>query len=269
MIKEVLGELLVPDSRELAEYLIKAEESQHAVPCITDKIKEFAISMGYQVQDELIKMKMAQGHKMLAFKMGLTSPAKMRQMKINEPIYGTVFDYMKVPEQGMIIMEELIHPKVEAEIAFILEEDIEGPNVTGDEVLTKTKYVFPALEIIDSRYQNFKFQLPDVIADNTSASRVVFGNQLFKPKDFGLDSIGVTLTINGEIRGSGTSSDVLGHPANAVAMLAKMLFRHGKGNVPKGSVILSGGITEAILLTKGDDVTAKYDGMGDVNFFVK
>lgn len=259
----------MPDHRGLAEYLIMAEESHHDVPCITDKIRDFTISMGYQVQDELIKIKKTQGHKMLAFKMGLTSPAKMKQMKINEPIYGTVFDYMKVPEQGMIIMDELIHPKVEAEIAFILEEDIEGPNVSGVEVLAKTKYVFPALEIIDSRYQNFKFQLPDVIADNTSAARVVFGNQLFNPKDFELDSIGVTLTINGEIKGIGTSSAVLGHPANAVAMLANMLYRHGKGKVPKGSIILSGGITEAILLNKGDDVTAKYDGIGDVNFFVK
>ncbi|MFC0272941.1 2-keto-4-pentenoate hydratase [Metabacillus herbersteinensis] len=257
------------DYRELAELLIKAEENQYAVSCITDKFPDFDLSMGYVVQDELIKMKKSQGHEIIAFKMGITSEAKMKQMNVDEPIYGTVFDYMLVPDKGEIVMEEFIHPKIEAEIAFILAEDIEGPAITGAEVLAKTKGILPVFEIIDSRYENFKFKLPDVIADNTSASRVVFGDKVFDPKEFDLEKIRVTLIINGELKANGTSAAVLGNPANSVAMLANMLFSHGKGKIPKGSIILTGGITEAILLTKGDHVISNYDGMGDISFNVR
>lgn len=257
------------DYRRLAEYLIEAEKEKQAVSCITDQYEDFNLTMGYKVQKELVNIKTELGHKVIAYKMGLTSQAKMKQMNINEPIYGYILDNMNVQDKGQIVMEDFIHPKVEAEIAFILAEDIEGPGITGEQVLSKTKWILPAIEIIDSRYENFKFQLPDVIADNTSASRVVFGNKLFRPHDCVVDSIGVLMTINGELRVSGVSSAVLGNPANSVAMLANMLCNKGKGKIEKGSVILTGGITEAVLLKKGDHVITEYDSMGDVSFHIR
>ncbi|QED50103.1 4-oxalocrotonate decarboxylase [Cytobacillus dafuensis] len=240
-----------------------------AVPRITEKNPEFDISMGYQVQQELVKIKKNQGHEIFAFKMGLTSMAKMTQMNITELIYGYIFDYMNIPDQGEISIDELIHPKVEAEIAFILSEDLQGPDITVDQVMEKTEWILPALEIIDSRYQNFKFKLPDVIADNTSASRVVLGNRKFRPQEFKIDSIGVTLMINDELRANGVSAAVLDNPANSVAILANMLYTNGKRKIPKGSMILTGGITEAILLNKWDIVTSKFDHMGEISFRVR
>jgi 2-oxo-3-hexenedioate decarboxylase len=257
------------DYRTLAEYLITAEKQKLAVSCISSKFEHFNLEMGYKVQEELVKSKVESGHRVTAYKMGLTSQAKMKQMKVDTPIYGYIFDYMHVPDKGQIRLEEFIHPKVEAEIAFILGEDIEGTNVTGEQVLEKTQWILPALEIIDSRYENFRFQLPDVVADNTSASRVIFGSQLFPPQDFAVDSIGVSMTINGEIRASGVSSAVLGNPANSVAMLASMLYEEKKEKIKKGSVLLTGGITEAVLLKKGDSVLTEYDGMGEVSFHVQ
>ncbi|PKG23344.1 2-keto-4-pentenoate hydratase [Niallia nealsonii] len=257
------------DYRGLAEYLIKAEKQKQAVFCISKQHADFTLSMGYKVQKELVKLKIESGHKVTAYKMGITSQAKMKQMNINVPIYGYIFDYMNAQDKDQIVMEDFIHPKVEAEIAFILGEDIEGPGLTGEQVLEKTQWVLPALEIIDSRYENFRFQLPDVIADNTSASRVIWGNQLFHPYDFAFDLIGVSMTINGELRASGKSSAVLGNPANSVAMLANMLYEEEKGKIKKGSVILTGGITEAVLLKKGDHVITAYEGMGDVSFHVQ
>ncbi|MEH7343169.1 fumarylacetoacetate hydrolase family protein [Bacillus sp. JJ1532] len=255
--------------KQLAEMLVSAEENNYATSCITSQLPEFNLSMGYLVQDELIQIKKNQGSTFFAYKMGITSEAKMKQMNIDQPIYGAVFDYMRVHDKGEIFIEEFIHPKVEAEIAFILGEDIEGPGVTGAEVMAKTKGIQPAFEIIDSRYENFKFKLPDVVADNTSASRVVMGNKVFDPKQFDLEKIGVTLSINGEIKASGTSADVLGNPANSVAMLANMLFCQGKGKIPKGSIIFTGGITEAILLTKGDHVTSKFEGMSEISLYIR
>jgi 2-oxo-3-hexenedioate decarboxylase len=163
---------------------------------------------------------------------------------------------------------DYIHPKVEAEIALILGKDIEGPGVTGAQVLAATEYVVPALEIIDSRYQNFQFTLPDVIADNASSSGVVFGTTIKRPDDMELDLVGVTLSINGQIKDLGAGAAVVGHPANSVAMLANMLARKGL-KLKAGQIILTGGITGAVLLSVGDSVSAKYDGLGSVDFIVK
>jgi 2-oxo-3-hexenedioate decarboxylase len=254
--------------KEIAKYLIAGEIEKREVVKVTENIKpDLSVEEGYLVQQELVKIKLEEGRRIVGPKMGLTSKAKMQQMKVNEPIYGYVFDYMLIENGGKVHLQDMIHPKVEAEIAFVIGEDIEGPNVTAAEVLSKTEYVIPALELIDSRYVNFQFTLPDVIADNASTSRVVFGTSFHKPDKFDLDLLGVTLSINGEIKELGAGAAVLGHPAEAIAMLANMLSRRGE-KVRKGDVILSGAITSAILLEKGDVVTGRFDGLGEVSFVV-
>ncbi|QAV27705.1 4-oxalocrotonate decarboxylase [Neobacillus thermocopriae] len=253
--------------KSIAEFLHRAEVEKREVIRITAEHPEISVEDAYQIQEELVRIKLEQGHRIIGPKMGLTSQAKMKQMNVEEPIYGYIFDYMVVPEGGSISMQELIHPKVEAEVAFVLGKDIEDPGITGVQVLAATEYVVPALEIIDSRYQNFKFTLPDVIADNASSSRIVIGNHLTNPTKLELDLIGVTLSINGEIKDFGAGAAVLGHPANSVAMLANMLARKGK-KLRAGEVILTGGITGAVMLSAGDFVSAKMDGLGEVSFKV-
>ena len=254
--------------KKIAEYLVAGEVKKREVVKVTAEIKpDLTVEEAYLVQEEIVMIKLNEGRKLIGPKMGLTSQAKMDQMGVENPIYGYVFDYMLIDNGGSLPFSELIHPKVEAEIAFIIGEDIEGPGVTGEQVLAKTDYVLPALEIIDSRYENFHFTLPDVIADNASTSRVVFGTSIKKPEQFELDLVGVTLSINGEIKESGTGGAVLGHPANSIAMLANMLAKKGK-IVRKGDVILSGGITGAVMLKYGDVVTGIFDGFDDVTFTV-
>jgi 2-oxo-3-hexenedioate decarboxylase len=253
--------------RDIARSLINAEIEKKEVLKITNAHPDMDVDSAYGVQEQLVQMKLEEGYRILGPKMGLTSQAKMKQMNVNEPIYGYIFDYMVVNGQELS-MSDLIHPKVEAEIALILGKDIEGPGVTGAQVLAATEYVVPALEIIDSRYQNFQFTLPDVIADNASSSRVVFGSTIKRPDDLELDLVGVTLSINGQIKDLGAGAAVVGHPANSVAMLANMLSRKGL-KLKAGQVILTGGITGAILLNVGDSVSAKYDGLGSVDFIVK
>jgi len=254
--------------KKIVDYLVEAEVKKYEVEKVTVNLKpDLTIDEAYLVQEELVNKKLAEGRKIVGPKMGLTSFAKMKQMGIEEPIYGYVFDYMLIDNGGKLLLSEMIHPKVEAEIAFIIGEDIEGPGVTGAQVLAKTQYVLPALEIIDSRYKNFSFTLPDVIADNASTSRVVFGTTLKKPEQFDLDLVGSTLSINGEIKELGAGAAVLGHPANSIAMLANMLARKGK-KVNKGDVILTGGITSAVMLKYGDVVSGKFDGLGEVSFTV-
>ncbi|HZG84059.1 2-keto-4-pentenoate hydratase [Paenibacillus sp.] len=252
----------------LAEHLYGAEKTERAVPKLTIEHPKLSVEDAYAIQEQLILLKLERDElRIVGPKMGLTSQAKMKQMNVSEPIYGYIFDDMVVP-RGAISLADYIHPKVEAEIAFVLGEDIEGPGVTGAQVLASTAYVLPALEIIDSRYENFQFTLPDVIADNASSSGVVFGSTLYRPEDFDLELVGVTLRINGELKELGAGAAVVGHPAHSVAMLANMLARKGL-KLKAGQTILTGGVTGAVKLHPGDSVTAAFDGMGSVGFTVR
>ncbi|RKQ32660.1 2-keto-4-pentenoate hydratase [Oceanobacillus halophilus] len=254
---------------ELANYVHHAEKKKREITKITAELyPELSIEESYLIQEELIKQKLDEGKKIIGPKMGITSEAKMKQMNVDDPIYGYVFDYMVVNEGDSISVEDYIHPKVEPEIGFILSRDLEGPDITPLDVMRATEYVFPAIEIIDSRYENFNFTLPDVIADNTSAAGAVFGTTLKRPESLELDVVGVTLSINGEIKSLGAGAAVLGHPANSVARLANMLAKKGE-KVKAGQPILTGGITAAVRLKPGDFVSAKYGGLGDISFFVK
>nr|WP_188530901.1 fumarylacetoacetate hydrolase family protein [Paenibacillus abyssi] len=254
------------NNKALAEYLVSAETEKREVTRITAEHPELTVEDAYVIQEQLVGMKLEQGYRIVGPKMGLTSRAKMKQMNVEEPIYGYIFDYM-VEDSGRISMSDLIHPKVEAEIAFIMGKDLEGPGVTGAQALAATDYVIPALEIIDSRYENFQFTLPDVIADNASSSRVIFGSAMRRPGELELDLVGVTLSINGQLKDLGAGAAVVGHPAHSVAMLANMLARKGL-KIKKGDIILTGGITGAVMLSTGDYVTAKWDGLGEIGFTV-
>jgi len=254
--------------KQLADYTHGAEKEKREIVKITSELyPELTIAEAYLVQEELVRQKLAEGKKIVGPKMGITSEAKMKQMDVDNPIYGYVFDNMVVEEGDSIAVSDYIHPKVEPEIGFILKEDLEGPGITSLDVLRATEYVFPALEIIDSRYENFNFTLPDVIADNTSAAGAIFGTDLKRPESLELDVVGVTLSVNGEIQALGAGAAVLGHPANSVARLANMLSEKGE-KVKAGQPILTGGVTSAVHLTPGDFVTVKYGGLGDVSFFV-
>lgn len=254
--------------QETAEYLYDAEKNKQEVIKVTaERLPDLTIEEAYVIQEELVKQKLAAGHKIIGPKMGLTSEAKLKQMKVTDPIYGYVFDYMMVDDGDTVDIKDYIHPKAEPEIGFVLKDNLKGPNVTKEQVLAATDYVFPAVEIIDSRYENFNFTMPDVIADNTSARGAVFGTTLKKADTLDLDLVGATLSINGKVASLGAGAAVLGHPANAIARLANMLAEKGE-EVKAGEPIMAGGITAAVLLRPGDHVQAKFDGLGEVNFFM-
>lgn len=255
--------------QKLADYVHTAEKEKREITRITYELyPELTIEEAYLVQEELIRQKLKEGKQIVGPKMGITSEAKMKQMNVDDPIYGYIFDDMVVDDRDSISIANYIHPKVEPEIGFILSRDLEGPNITLSNVLAATEYVFPAIEIIDSRYENFRFTLPDVIADNTSAAGVVFGTDLKRPEGIELDVVGATLYINGEVKALGAGAAVLGHPANSVARLANMLAQKGE-KVKAGEPILTGGLTEAITISAGDYVSFKCGGIGEVSFFVK
>lgn len=249
---------------ELAEHLENAELNAQDVVKITDKYPDLSFDEALDVQWAIRARKEARGTRIVGMKMGLTSWAKMAQMGVDKPCYGFLADYFSVPQGGDINTNELIHPKVEAEIAFITKEELSGPGCHIGDVLAATDFIVPAVEIIDSRYENFKFDLPSVIADNSSSSRFVIGGRPLSVDEIDTRTTGVVMEKNGEVVELGAGAAVLGNPAASVAMLVNMLAERGKA-LPAGSFVMTGGITAAVAVEAGDSVVVRYQHLGDVS----
>lgn len=248
----------------LAEHIENAELQAHDITKITNDYPEMNFEDAYDVQWEIRRRKEERGNKVVGMKMGLTSWAKMAQMGVETPIYGFLADYFSVPEGAEIKHDELIHPKIEAELAFVLKHELKGPGIHIGDVLRSTDFVMPAVEVIDSRYKDFKFDLTSVIADNSSSSRFMTGGRMADIADLDLKNLGVVMEVNGEVVQTGAGASVLGHPAASVAMLANMLSERGE-SLPAGSFIMIGAITAAVQVDKGDAFTVRYQGLGTLS----
>ncbi|MGD9942665.1 MAG: 2-oxo-3-hexenedioate decarboxylase [Burkholderiaceae bacterium] len=248
----------------LAEHLETAELQARDVTKITDDHPQMDWEDAYAIQDALRRRKEQRGQRTVGLKAGLTSFAKMKQMSVESPVFGFVSDYMARPNGGEIRAAELIHPKVEAEICIVTKAALRGPGCNIGAVLAATDFVLPAVEIIDSRYRDFKFDLKSVVADNTSASRFVTGTRMRCVDELDLRTLGVTLEKNGRIVAMAAGAAVLGHPLTAVAMLADHLGARGQ-EIPPGTFIMTGGATEAIAVEAGDHVAVHFQDLGTVS----
>jgi len=247
----------------LAQRLDLAETQCQDIVKITDDHPEMDWEDAYAVQDALRALKQGRGVKITGFKMGLTSHAKMQQMGVTEPVRGFLTDYGQIADGGICDSQALIHPKVEAEIAFVTRADLRGPGCHIGDVLAATDFVLPALEVIDSRYRDFKFDLKSVVADNTSAARYVLGGRARNTAGLDLKNLGVVMEKNGQVAATASGAAVLGHPAQSVAMLVNMLAARGE-ILPAGSLILTGGVTEAIAVHAGDHIAVRYQELGSI-----
>jgi 2-oxo-3-hexenedioate decarboxylase len=248
----------------LAEQLETCELQARDLTKITDDHPEMEWDDAYAIQEEIRRRKEARGNRTVGLKAGLTSHAKMKQMGVSSPVFGFVSDYMARPDGGEIKVSELIHPKVEAEICVVTKTALRGPGCHVGAVLGAIDFVVPGVEIIDSRYRDFKFDLKSVIADNTSASRFVVGTRSRDLADLDLRTLGVVLEKNGEIVAMAAGAAVLGNPVVAVAMLANHLAERGQ-EIPAGSFIMTGGVTEAIAVKAGDNVSVRFQDLGTVS----
>ena len=248
----------------LAEHLENAELNARDVTKITDYHPDMDWDDAYAIQDEIRRRKEARGNRTAGLKCGLTSFAKMKQMGVETPVFGFVSDYMARPDGSEIKVSELIHPKVEAEICIVTKAPLRGPGCHVGTVMAAVDFVLPAVEVIDSRYRDFKFDLKSVIADNTSSSRFVVGGRPRDLDELDLRTLGVVLEINGEVRTMAAGAAVLGHPLAAVAMLANHLGARGQ-EIPAGTFVMTGGVTEALAVQPGDAVSVRFQDLGTVS----
>lgn len=248
---------------DLVDLLASAELNRKPISPLTDSHPGLSVDEAYEVQDQLVERRISRGEKIVGAKVGLTSKAKQHRMGVDVPIFGWLTDAMLLPTEEPLQTEELLHPRVEPEIAFILSETLAGPGITAHDVLDATRWVCGGLEVIDSRYEDFRFRLPDVVADNTSAARFALGTLRVPPDRLELDMVGVLLEHDSEIAASAAGAAVLGHPAIAAAHLANDLAHRGR-SLEAGWVILTGGLTDAVTLAAGSHVTATFAHLGAV-----
>jgi 2-oxo-3-hexenedioate decarboxylase len=242
---------------ELAARLRAAERAGEAIDPLTDE-RPFDVVTAYAVQDALLALHLRDGAATVGYKLGFTSVAKQRQMGHTDPIRGVLVDRM-LRAPGRLSLEGLIQPRIEPEIGFRLGADLHGPDIGPDDVIAATATVFGALEILDSRYRDYRFTLPDVIADNTSAALVLVGELEIAAPDVDLVAEEAVLSVDGEETRRATGEAVLGHPARAVAWLASQV------PLKAGDLVISGGMTDAVPLRPGAQVSVSYTSFGPIN----
>ena len=248
----------------LAAQLELAEHQKKPITKITDRYPNLDWDDAYAIQTALRFRKSESGVKIAGLKAGLTSKAKMKQMKVEEPVFGFLCDYGAYTTGSVIPLKNYIAPRVEAEIAFITGSEIAGPIQDIEEVLPSLKFMTPGIEILDSRYQNFQFDLVSVVADNTSAAGFVVGDCLLAPTALDLVGLKVVVEKNGRVIEEGTGAAVLGHPVESVVMLANNLGRRGEV-IPAETFIMTGGITAATAVEKGDNICAVFEDIGSLS----
>ena len=253
---------------ELAERLTRARLEEGPVEQLSKEVQEFEAVDAYKIQDLGIKHRLDQGEIFKGLKMGLTSKAKREQMNLSSPLYGVLTDKMEIPNGGTFSMRKTIHPKIEPEIAFVLKKDI-SKKIDIEEASECCNALLPALEILDSRYTQFKyFSLEDVIADNASSSHYILGEQKADFSSIDLLNLKMEMYIDGKLEKEGISKDISGHPLLSIVELSNLMTDRGL-TIKAGSVILAGAATAAVMLRPGMDCRLVVQDLGEVRVKVQ
>ena len=248
---------------ELADELWQAEQTCVPVEPLTKRHPGLEIEDAYAIQSLNIDRHVALGAQVCGRKVGLTSLPMQELLGVNEPDYGVLLDHMFVEDGDEVALDRLLQPRIEAELAFVMEHDLAGPGVTAARALTAIAGALPAVEIVDSRVADWEIKLVDTVADNASSGLLVVGGNLRKVTDIDLRLVGVMVTRHGELVDTGAGAAVLGNPARCVAWLANKLATFG-ASLRAGDVILPGAVHRMIGVTPGDVFRAEFAHLGTV-----
>ena len=257
--------------RELAQTLRNARETRTQVRHFSRQYPQMTIEDGYAIQREWVKLELAAGRTIKGRKIGLTSRAMQISSQITEPDYAPLMDDMFFEAGGDIPVSRFIAPRVEVELAFILGKPLKGPGINLFDVLNATEYVTPALEIIDSRIEQFDRETKaprkvfDTISDFAANAGIVLGGRPVRPDAVDLRWVGAMLFKNGVIEETGLAAGVLNHPGNGVAWLANKIAPHGE-QLNAGDVVLCGSFTKPTAGVAGDTFHADYGPLGAIAF---
>ena len=255
----------------LARELYEARKSRTAVRHFSARYPAMTIDDGYAVQRAWVQLELADGRTIRGSKIGLTSRAMQLSSQITEPDYAPLMDDMFFDSGTDIPIDRFIAPRIEMELAFILGKPLCGPGITLFDVLSATEYVSPAIEIIDSRIEQFDRETKvmrkvfDTISDFAANAGIVLGGRPVRPMDVDLRWVGALLHKNGVIEETGVAAGVLNHPANGVVWLANRIAAHDE-QLNVGDVVLAGSFTRPTPAVRGDSIHADYGPLGSIGF---
>lgn len=251
-----------------AAALQAAHETGIPIPPLSGTYPGLDVDDAYAIQEIQITGWADAGRGVQGYKIGLTSAAMQAQLGVDQPDYGFLVDGMYFDEGSSVSVSQFIKPRIEPEIAVILSSALRGPGLTLPDVVAAVGSVVGALEIIDSRIENWQITLPDTIADNASSAGIVVGRTRVPLEDLDVVSLGVHLSLNDEVVGEGTGAAVLGSPLNAVLWLANRLGELGV-ELSAGAVVLPGSVCAAVPIAAGDRITADFGPLGIVGITIK
>jgi 2-keto-4-pentenoate hydratase len=253
----------VTDAPGKARALYEARRTRVPIPPFTDADPTLGMADGYAIQRELVPLLLADGDRIIGYKVGLTSKPMQRMIGVDSPDYGPVLASTVYGDGDAIPLDRFIAPKIEAEIVFVLGSRLAGPGVTPIEARQAISGAAAAMEIVDSRIEDWRIKLADTVADLASNGAVATASRLV-PLD-GLDTrlIGMTLTRNGELIDTGAGAAALGDPVAVVAWLANVLGENGVALEP-GHLVMTGALHSAVPMNAGDVFRAEFDRLGPV-----
>lgn len=255
------------DAQKIQHYgdeLYNALINRQAVEPLTNREAGITIEDAYQIQLRMIARRLDAGEHVVGKKIGVTSKVVMDMLGVNQPDFGHLLSGMVFNEGEPVDTSKLIAPKAEAEVAFILKNDLTGPGVSAADVLRATECVMPCFEIVDSRIRDWKIKIQDTVADNASCGVLTLGGTRRSPRDLDLALAGMVLEKNGEIISTSTGAAVQGSPVNAVAWLANTLGRLGI-TLKAGDIILSGSQSPLVPVVAGDSLYCSVGGLGSTS----
>jgi 2-keto-4-pentenoate hydratase len=251
------------DVAAIAELYLQAERRATPAEPIRTRYPEIAEEDAYAIQAELLRRKLADGATVVGYKAGATNPGAQANFGLSQAVYGTLLRHGQVLDGGAIECRDLIHPRVECEVAFRMSADLAGPGVTPESALAAVAGAMAAFEIVDSRTVGWSGKMPEMISDSVFAARYVLSDLLVPVA--GLDLAGVTVTLlkNGEQAAQATGANVLGSPVNSLAWLANRMAAHGHA-LRAGDIVLAGSLTPLVAAAAGDSFEARFDHLGAV-----
>ena len=249
--------------KEIADDLLSACRSNMPMAPLRKRIQDMTVKQAYAIQDLQLRQHIAAGRILAGRKVGLTSPAKQKRLKIDSPDFGFFFEDMVYHDGAVIPASSFISPKVEPAFGFVLSKDLKGPGITLLDAIEAIGAVYPALEIIDSRIADWDITLVDTVADNASCGAIVVGRNPLPLLPHALADVVCSLVIDGHVTETGTGADVLGHPAAAVAWLANVLGEQGV-TLAAGQLILPGPFTKAMPVVANSSAAADFGDLGSL-----
>ena len=245
--------------------LREAELSKNAIAPVRPQLggESADVDIAYAVQEVNTQRALAEGRRLVGRKIGLTSVAVQKQLGVDSPDFGMLFADMSYGDGEAIPAGLLIQPKVEAEIALIINKDLTQEKHTYADIISATEYALPAVEVVDSRIENWKISLIDTVADNASSAAYVLGSRPVKLENLDLVNCKMTMTRAGEVVSQGVGKACLSNPLNAAVWLADEMVRRGRPLLA-GDIILTGALGPMVVAHAGDEFLVEIEGFGSV-----